>query len=188
MQLETLIAVVTKFNHELPRPIKRDLIDVELMVAPTVEAARKTLADLLGTDDTDEDGEETGTTTGPAPNIPDDTKGMFLGEPMESEEDKDEEGEDTETVSLPEGFIILVAANLADEKEAAIVLLHEVGHALGLDEAGVAQLGLGGVPSVEISADGDKLVDARPPEMREPKLPYEAPTLTRLSDIEPVKS
>ncbi len=182
MQLEALIAVVTKFNHDLPRPIKKDLIDVELMVAPTVEAARATLADLLGQETRDNPEGATGE------EIPSDCKGLFLGEAMEHE-DEDGEGDntDTETVSLPEGFIILVASNLADEKEAALVLLHEVGHALGLDEAGVAALGLGGVPSEEISADGDRLIDARPPEMREPKQPYEAPTLTRVADVDPSK-
>jgi predicted Zn-dependent protease with MMP-like domain len=65
----------------------------------------------------------------------DDVRGMYEGT-FPSESDDELGGEP------PEGRIFLVASNLADSGEARDVLLHEMAHALGLDETEVSGLGL----------------------------------------------
>ncbi len=68
-------------------------------------------------------------------NIPDDARGMYEG--------TFPSGMDDELVmEPPEGRIFLVADNLQDKDDARTVLLHEMAHALGLDETEVAGLGL----------------------------------------------
>ena len=67
--------------------------------------------------------------------MPDDVRGMYVGDFSS--------GIDDEIVEDPPvGTIYLVASNLTDKDEARNVLLHEIGHALGLDETEVAGLGL----------------------------------------------
>lgn len=65
----------------------------------------------------------------------DDARGMYEGTfPSGSDDEIEQE--------RPEGTIYLVAANLTDKADARTVLLHEMAHALGLDETEVAGLGL----------------------------------------------
>jgi predicted Zn-dependent protease with MMP-like domain len=65
----------------------------------------------------------------------DDARGMYEGTfPSESDDELEQEP--------PEGRILLVASNLRDKQDARDVLLHEMAHALGLDETEVAGLGL----------------------------------------------
>lgn len=72
----------------------------------------------------------------PFGSMPSDIRGMYDGDFSSS---TDDEGENHEP---PVGTIYLVAANLADKADARTVFLHEIGHALGLDEHEVAGLGL----------------------------------------------
>jgi hypothetical protein len=65
----------------------------------------------------------------------DDARGMYEGTFDGSTDDEIEQ-------EKPEGTIYLVADNLADKADARTVLLHEMAHALGLDEHEVAGLGL----------------------------------------------
>jgi predicted Zn-dependent protease with MMP-like domain len=65
----------------------------------------------------------------------DDSRGMYEGTfPSESDDELE--------IERPEGTIYLVADNLVDKADARTVLLHEMAHALGLDETEVAGLGL----------------------------------------------
>lgn len=65
----------------------------------------------------------------------DDSRGMYEG--------TFSSGADDELVQEPPlGTIYLVASNLTDKDDARAVLLHEMAHALGLDETEVAGLGL----------------------------------------------
>ena len=60
---------------------------------------------------------------------------MFVGEfPDSVDEDQPSDP--------PHGVIFLVATNITNKNEAMQVLMHEVGHALGLDEQEVAALDL----------------------------------------------
>jgi len=65
----------------------------------------------------------------------DDARGMYFGTFETSSDDELE-------IEKPEGVIYLVADNLTDKDDARAVLLHEMAHALGLDEHEVAGLGL----------------------------------------------
>jgi len=130
MDTEKLADFVTNFAMGLPKEIGKQLVDVELMVFSDVETAFVELNEILDT----EDGK-------PIDPIPADTKGVFIGEQMESEDD-DEESE-FETVALPNGVIALIASNISGDEEAIVIVLHELGHALGMDEEEVKALGLG---------------------------------------------
>lgn len=74
--------------------------------------------------------------------IPHDTKGVFLGEPVVFE-DPDEEGDldDMQISEGAKGVVALISANLEPD-EVPVVTLHELGHALDMDESDVEQLGL----------------------------------------------
>jgi len=65
--------------------------------------------------------------------IPQDFRGVYLGAPIGDDDDEEE---------LPDGVIVLNAAKLRDVQDVLDTLLHEYGHALGLDEDEVAALGL----------------------------------------------
>jgi predicted Zn-dependent protease with MMP-like domain len=136
MQLEALVEIAARYKDELPDPLPGDLRDVEIMVAPTVAAARDACAKLFEINTPEE-------IANLHNDIPLTLKGCFIGDPMEREAHSNEDDGEEELVTLPEGVILLVAENLTDEVEAAQTLLHETGHALGLDEAGVEALGLG---------------------------------------------
>src|SRR5215831_14816986 len=66
--------------------------------------------------------------------IPSDARGVYIGTQLEGEE------QETTDAKHPVGVILLYAGNIADEAEAMDVFLHEIGHALGLNEDEVAQL------------------------------------------------
>lgn len=142
MDTEILVAFVSEFAGGMPREIGKQLEDVEIIVAPTPEIGTQELNEIIETDD----GKE-------LEPLPADCKGAFIGEQMEVEEDADGEGE-FETASLPNGAIVLIAGNIANTEEAALVLLHEIGHALGMDEEGVKALGLGVSPSAGATTNG----------------------------------
>lgn len=67
--------------------------------------------------------------------MPADVRGMYQG-------DFTNDTDDELVCDPPVGCIFLVADNLVDKDDARAVLLHEIGHALGLDEHEVAGLGL----------------------------------------------
>lgn len=74
--------------------------------------------------------------------IPHDTKGVFLGEPVQFEDtDEEQEQEEMQIAAGAKGTVALISENLTHE-EVPVVLLHELGHALDMDEADVEQLGL----------------------------------------------
>jgi predicted Zn-dependent protease with MMP-like domain len=145
MEIEKLAEIVGHAWHELPHKIVRNLADVDVLVCRDPAHAAATLAEEY--EDIDADG------------IPVDCKGVFVGEPMEVEEsDETEEGE---VVLFPNGSIVMVASNIANDEEAILVFLHEAGHALGLDEEEVKQLGLG--VSSERSPEVKEISDAQDP-------------------------
>jgi hypothetical protein len=69
-----------------------------------------------------------------------DARGMFTGAQAVFG-DGAEEADDPDA-KRPTGYIFLVAANLRHPGDVRLTWLHEVGHALGMDEAEVAELGL----------------------------------------------
>ena len=62
---------------------------------------------------------------------------------MEVEETDDNDNSEEEVVYYPEGFIVLLSPNVESPEEGALVLMHEIGHALGMSEEEVKQFGLG---------------------------------------------
>jgi predicted Zn-dependent protease with MMP-like domain len=68
--------------------------------------------------------------------FPSDTKGVFDGTVDEGFDDEDENRH------APTGTLWIFAANLGDEADATAVVLHEIAHALGMDEDEVDALGL----------------------------------------------
>lgn len=65
-----------------------------------------------------------------------DARGCFFGYETQGEDDADEEGKP------PVGVIVLVASALVDDEDVQKTLFHEIGHAVGLSEEEVADLGL----------------------------------------------
>jgi predicted Zn-dependent protease with MMP-like domain len=150
VETEKLANFVALFAQGLPREIGKQLEDVEMIVCETPEIATVELNELLDT----EDGQ-------PVDPVPADCKGIFVGEQLERE-DEDEESEH-ETVSLPNGVICIIASNIKDGDEAVLVCLHEIGHALGMDEDEVKALGLGVSPQkTGASTNGDSAGQSPP--------------------------
>ena len=69
--------------------------------------------------------------------IPRDFRGLFMGTPVDPAADLDDE----ETAG-PVGVVVLNAAMLESPDDVQDTLIHEFGHALGLDEDEIAALGL----------------------------------------------
>lgn len=72
-------------------------------------------------------------------------RGVFLGRQaatVDGAEIDEALIDDAAALVPPRGFVFLVAENLADADDVRATLLHEIGHALGLDESQVAELGL----------------------------------------------
>ena len=145
MEFTALATIVQRYMDGLDPKIIRTLRDVQLIVGQTVADAQSDLNELLA-DIELEPGEV-------LPTLAADSKGLFYGDPLETEQ-SDEDPEE-ETVYDPDGVIVLVADNIEDETTASLVLSHEIGHALGMDEAEVKALGLGVTPDVT-TTDGSK--------------------------------
>jgi predicted Zn-dependent protease with MMP-like domain len=128
MDMTKLEEVAQGFMRGLPEPVIEALTDVELVIAEDVEKAAAMLKEELGDEFNPAD-------------MPADCKGVFVGAPTEIEES--DESEEEEIVYYPEGFVVLCANNIETESEGLVVLMHEVGHALGMDEEEVTKLGLG---------------------------------------------
>lgn len=65
------------------------------------------------------------------------TRGLFLGFDAEPSDDE------TDDADPPVGVILLFAESLPNDEAVKLTLCHEIGHALGMDEAEVEALGLG---------------------------------------------
>ena len=94
----------------------------------------------------------------PPPGVPSDVKAIFVGRQQKGDPEDDDDcdagswfdyGPDGELevvehggVLPAEGVIFLLVRNLESTDDAQIALAHEAGHALGMDEAEVAELGL----------------------------------------------
>lgn len=142
MDIQTLENAAQKFMLGLPDQIIEALEDVELMVAENPDLARKVLVKEFSEGDFDPS------------ELPDDCKGVFVGAPTEIESEDTTDSEENEVVYFPDGFIVLCASNIADEKDGLLVLMHEVGHALGMDEDEVKALGLGVAPESMSKVEG----------------------------------
>lgn len=127
MEIGRLTEVVSKGMSELPKPLRVTLESVEVLICKDIKQATEELR---------QDFEEFDP-------LPADCKGVYVGDPLETEDEDD----GSEVQTLPDGVIILVADNIIDEKEAAIVLMHEIGHALDMTEEEVGALGLGVEPT-----------------------------------------
>lgn len=130
MNVASCRAAVARFLEELPQQVHDALESVTVQVVERVP-----------------------------PGHPPDVKGIFIGRPQAGDPEDDDDcdaGEwydyDPETGQLElaehggvvpaEGTIVLVASNLANDNDVQLCLAHETGHALGLDEWEVAELGL----------------------------------------------
>lgn len=128
MELQALKKVAADFMGGLPDPVTQALTDVEVIVTDTVPTAIAELSEELGDEFDKKD-------------FPADCKGIFVGTPTEIEESEDDDGD--EIVYYPEGFIVLCADQIESEHEGVVVIMHEIGHALGMSEEEVTALGLG---------------------------------------------
>lgn len=70
---------------------------------------------------------------------PPDTKAMFVGRQQLG---APEDGDDDDEIEPAHGTILLFSENLAGWVQAQMAVMHEIAHALGLDENDVAELGL----------------------------------------------
>lgn len=145
MNYEAIDETVTAMAKSVPDEVAAHLESVVIILTDTIESARAEMqrdewADLLSdwADANDQ-------SMAAARSLPDDTRGVFVGFPLTKESDE-EGGEEsaTEEFSEPDGFILLVASNIGDAETAKVVLLHEISHALGMDEPTVDGLGLDG--------------------------------------------
>ena len=157
MQLKDLTSTIATAIAALPDEVRDSLTDVEILCCETPENALLELQEEFK-----EEPEALLDDNDKPLTIEADCKGLFIGEPLEPEMDADpddvEDGElATGEMLDPEGFIVLCANNLANEEEASLVFLHEIGHALGMDEAEVAKLGLGVPPIAAPTTPTDKL-------------------------------
>lgn len=146
MELEVLQGLAAEFMAGLPDKIADTLEDVDVILCQTPEDGTAELVESL--DPTQATPEQKALCTLPA-----DCKGVFIGDPMERSDD----GEDSEeeTIYDPSGVIAIVASNVASKEDFVLCMLHEMGHALGLDEEGVKALGLA-VSSAAQSAAAEK--------------------------------
>ena len=143
MTLDELCKVVDNLSDNVPEQVADALDAVEIVCVETIadarlEMQRPEMADLI--EDLKESDDDDPT------DLPDDLKGAFVGAPLETSRDaedgKDVSADEQDGDLPPEGIILMVAANIANEDEAASILMHEVGHALGLDEDAVDAIGL----------------------------------------------
>lgn len=132
MQIDEVAKVVEVSRNMMPLEVLRCLGDVEILVCADVAQAVETVRAEFDDDPFKDE---------PGGTMPAEVKAVFVGEQMNVEEEDD----DTEIIEYPEGVIVLIASNLANEEEVHIAFLHEVGHALDFDEEEVRALGLSGM-------------------------------------------
>jgi predicted Zn-dependent protease with MMP-like domain len=112
MNIEHVQEVVLEIAEGTPEQVAEVLYDVQVLVTRNTEWWAGELTDIAS-----------------------DAKGVYLGTfPAETD--------DEVVIERPRGMILLVADNIANKDECRQVFLHEIGHALGLDEHEVAALGL----------------------------------------------
>jgi predicted Zn-dependent protease with MMP-like domain len=141
MDLIACNTIIDGLMRGLPSQITESLEEVEVLVCESPAAAT---SELLA-DATESAAEENKTLTAEERaelTLPADCKGCFLGDPMEKTDDSDPDADDSDVVYDPEGTIIFCANNIESPDAAVLVFLHEVGHALGLGEDEVKELGL----------------------------------------------
>jgi predicted Zn-dependent protease with MMP-like domain len=149
MQMQVLDKIVKEFVTTAPQEILEQLEDVPVVVVLGVQDARSELQRPEYNPLFEDLGEQ-------GRDLVDDCKGIFIGFPMQRAEDAtgDAPGEDGPAdYDAAAGLIVMVADNLADEDEARTTLMHEVAHALGIDENGVDGLGLNDPPQKETTND-----------------------------------
>lgn len=152
MELDTLGTLVEAFMAELPEQVANALSDVDMVLAASPADATKTLL-AEARDDAKEKGETLSRDEIAELTIREDAKGCFIGDPRELTSDADPGEEEPEVKYDAEGYIVMCASNIADKSEAMLVFLHEVGHALGLDEDEVKELGLAATTPKEGNPD-----------------------------------
>lgn len=139
MKIDDVAKVVVETRDMLPGSVLKCLADVEIVICEDPAHAHREILALFD-DDPFEPNEFVIDAHG-AKSLPLDTKGVFIGEPMSSEDGEDDD-DGMALVEMPEGVIALVASNLTSPEEVHVAFLHEVAHALDYDEDEVAQLGL----------------------------------------------
>jgi len=122
MKPEDVRTIVEAFTAELPEAIGEALEHVKIYY---LASAAELPADAI------EQCSELGVRFGP------EEPGMYLGTTIEGFDQ-----DDSADADKPVGSVYLNAGQLPDEASVITVLLHEIGHALGLDEEEVADLGL----------------------------------------------
>lgn len=130
MQLVELTVMAKNFMENLPPQVLEGLQDVELVISDDVKKVAALLSKELGDEFNPEE-------------LTSDLKGLFVGAPMEVEESDHDDNAEEEVIYYPEGFVVLMAPNIETAEEGALVLMHEIGHALGMSEEDVKNFGLG---------------------------------------------
>lgn len=140
LELETAGTIFQNLSAGLPDKIREILEDVDFLVFENAAEASNYLRE-----ETIESAKEEGETPSQEElaefDIVADAKGVFIGDPAEHEPEA-EEGDLDGLKYEPEGYIVFISSNIVDADEAVLVFLHEVGHALGMDEREVTELGL----------------------------------------------
>lgn len=123
MKTEEVEAVIDEALDTLPKRVTSAIADVQIYVAKS-RGDTATLREAV-------------TKSGMHKvTVPQDFRALFMGEPLAAAEGDDEESDPVV------GVIVFNAAMLRDSEDVVFTLLHEIGHALGLDEDEVAALGL----------------------------------------------
>lgn len=138
MQLKDLDIIVKDYINTVPDEIYEHVEDVDLIAVQSVSDARAEVEREEWKELFEDLGEQ-----GKA--IPEDCRAVFMGLPLERQDEAEgaQAGDEGPSEYEPAaGFILLIADNLPDDKAARIALMHEVGHALGMDEQQVDALGL----------------------------------------------
>lgn len=129
IEFDTAVQIAKEFSEQLPDTVAADLEDVEVMVCANRERAVARLNEVVQGDPLELD------------EIPANAKGIFIGSPATRE--PSDESEEEEVIELASGFVVLLVDQIDDVDACKLVLLHEFGHALGLDEEEIADMGLG---------------------------------------------
>lgn len=130
MQLAELESAAQGFMNGLPAQIIDALADVELVLSDDRDKVIRLLKKELGADFDEAE-------------LLADCKGIFVGCPTEVEETDTDDNSVEEVTYFPEGHLVLLAGNIENKEEGLLVLMHEIGHALGMNEAEVKEMGLG---------------------------------------------